>query len=43
MGFGAGLGLPNAKRSSDEFSIDSSLGSGTTVRAVLKIHNKETQ
>ncbi len=43
MGFGAGLGLPNAKRSSDEFSIESKLGSGTTVRAALTIRSKETQ
>ncbi len=43
MGFGAGLGLPNAKRSSDEFSIESKPGSGTTVSAVLKIQSKETQ
>ena len=31
LGFGAGMGLPNAKRVSDEFHIASELGSGTTV------------
>ncbi len=31
MGFGAGLGLPNIKRCSDEFSISSKLESGTTL------------
>lgn len=33
LGFGAGLGLPNAQRSADEFSIDSGPGRGTTVVA----------
>lgn len=32
MGFGAGLGLPNIKKSSDLFKIDSSVGKGTVVR-----------
>ncbi len=36
LGFGAGLGLPNAKRSSDEFEIKSKMGVGTTVRAVVR-------
>jgi len=36
LGFGAGLGLPNAKRSSDEFSITSKPGKGTLVRAVVR-------
>ena len=31
LGFGAGMGLPNAKRVSDEFHIASELGQGTTV------------
>ena len=33
MGFGAGMGLPNAKRVADEFHIASALGVGTTVTA----------
>ena len=37
MGFGAGMGLPNMKRNSDEISIDTELGVGTTVR--MKIIN----
>jgi CBS domain-containing protein/anti-sigma regulatory factor (Ser/Thr protein kinase) len=36
LGFGAGMGLPNVKRVSDEFSIQSELGKGTTVRAVIR-------
>ena len=32
MGFGAGMGLSNMARNSDEFSIESREGSGTTIR-----------
>ncbi len=35
LGFGAGMGLPNAKRVSDEFSIESRMGEGTIVRTVI--------
>jgi CBS domain-containing protein len=35
LGFGAGMGLPNTKRVSDEFFIDSAPGRGTTVRAAI--------
>ena len=35
LGFGAGMGLPNVKRVADEFSIQSEMGKGTTVRAVI--------
>lgn len=31
-GFGAGLGLPNIKRHTDEFNIESAVGAGTTLR-----------
>lgn len=31
LGFGAGMGLPNMKRYSDEMSIDTVVGMGTTV------------
>ncbi len=31
-GFGAGLGLPNIKKNTDEFKIESSVGVGTTLR-----------
>ena len=37
LGFGAGMGLPNIKRVSDEFEISSELGKGTTVRSMIKI------
>jgi CBS domain-containing protein/anti-sigma regulatory factor (Ser/Thr protein kinase) len=35
LGFGAGMGLPNSKRVSDEFSIDSGPGRGTLVRVLI--------
>jgi len=31
MGFGAGMGLPNIKNNTDELSIDSKVGVGTTL------------
>ena len=38
LGFGAGMGLPNMKRNSDEINIETELGVGTTVR--MKILNQ---
>jgi CBS domain-containing protein len=35
LGFGAGMGLANTKRVSDEFDIESALGRGTTVRSTI--------
>ncbi len=32
LGFGAGMGLPNMKKYSDEFHIESQKGKGTTVK-----------
>ncbi|MBK5251621.1 MAG: anti-sigma regulatory factor [Peptostreptococcaceae bacterium] len=37
MGFGAGMGLPNMKRTSDQFSIESSKGSDTIVEMIFNI------
>ncbi|BDF69720.1 anti-sigma regulatory factor [Oscillospiraceae bacterium] len=37
LGFGAGMGLPNMKRYSDEMGIDTRVGEGTTVTMKLKI------
>ena len=37
MGFGAGLGLPNIKKNSDELKIESIVGKGTTVTIVVKL------
>ena len=35
LGFGAGMGLPNTKRVSDEFHIESSVDKGTLVRSAF--------
>jgi len=37
LGFGAGMGLPNMKKFSDEFDIDSVVGKGTRVRMVINL------
>ena len=37
LGFGAGMGLPNMKQYSDEMTVDSTVGVGTTVTMVVKI------
>jgi serine/threonine-protein kinase RsbT len=34
-GFGAGLGLPNIRKNTDEFRIDSEVGVGTTLRYAI--------
>ena len=39
LGFGAGMGLANSKRVSDEFVIKSTMGKGTTVRCKFNIGN----
>lgn len=35
MGFGAGLGLPNIRRNSDLFEIESRVGKGTRIRSTI--------
>ena len=35
MGFGFGMGLPNIRKNSSEFNIESQVGVGTTVSAVI--------
>jgi CBS domain-containing protein/anti-sigma regulatory factor (Ser/Thr protein kinase) len=37
MGFGAGMGLPNVIRVSDDFHIESTPGKGTTVKAIFHL------
>ena len=37
LGFGAGMGLPNMKKYSDEMTVESVLGVGTTVTMVVRI------
>jgi len=36
MGWGAGMGLPNMKKNSDEFKIESVVGEGTTIEMVIR-------
>jgi anti-sigma regulatory factor (Ser/Thr protein kinase) len=38
LGFGAGMGLPNMKKHSDDLKIESKVGEGTTVR--MKVYIK---
>ena len=37
LGFGAGMGLPNMKKYTDEMTVESVLGVGTTVTMVVRI------
>jgi anti-sigma regulatory factor (Ser/Thr protein kinase)/Na+-translocating ferredoxin:NAD+ oxidoreductase RNF subunit RnfB len=37
LGFGAGMGLPNIRRNSDRFAIESIVGKGTRVRFGIKL------
>lgn len=37
LGFGAGMGLPNMKKYSDEMYIETELGIGTTVTMIVKL------
>lgn len=39
-GFGAGLGLPNIKRNTDEFEISSTPGIGTTLKFAVRLPGK---
>jgi len=41
MGFGFGMGLPNMKKNSDEFRIESEVGRGTSVFAVIRVPGHE--
>jgi serine/threonine-protein kinase RsbT len=37
MGFGFGMGLPNMKKNSDEFRIESEVGKGTSVYTKIRL------
>ena len=41
MGWGAGMGLPNMKKNSDEFKIDSVVGEGTTVEMIINLNSQK--
>ena len=36
LGFGAGMGLPNMKKYTDDFAIESTLGVGTKITLTVK-------
>ena len=40
LGFGAGMGLPNMKKYTDEMNIESVLGEGTTVKMVIRAESE---
>lgn len=37
LGFGAGMGLPNMKRYSDEMTVSSTVGVGTTIQMIIRL------
>ena len=37
LGFGAGMGLPNMKKYTDEFQIESALGEGTRIQMAVRL------
>lgn len=37
MGFGAGMGLPNMKKNSDAFAIDSKINEGTNIKIMINL------
>jgi len=41
MGFGAGMGLPNIKKNSDEFKISSVPGKGTSLEIIFNLNQAE--
>ena len=43
QGFGAGMGLPNVKRVSDEFEIQSGVEMGTMVKAIVFLESDKGQ
>ena len=41
MGFGAGMGLPNMKKNSDEIHIESENGNGVKVEMIFHLHAED--
>ncbi|MDY0186471.1 MAG: ATP-binding protein [Syntrophus sp. (in: bacteria)] len=39
MGFGAGMGLPNIKKNSDDLSVESKINEGTILRATVYLNS----
>ncbi len=43
LGWGSGMGLPNMKKNSDEFRIDSVVGEGTTVEMIIYLDKSKSK
>ncbi len=43
MGFGSGMGLPNIKKSTDHFVINSMVGEGTTLEFTIRLANGDKE
>lgn len=43
MGFGSGMGLPNIKKSTDSFVINSMVGEGTTLEFIIHLPNGDEE
>lgn len=41
MGFGAGMGLPNMKKNSDDIQIESEIGKGVRVQMIFHLHKED--
>lgn len=41
MGWGAGMGLPNIKKNSDVFRIESAVGEGATLEIILNLREED--
>ena len=41
MGFGAGMGLPNIKKNSNKFEIESKVGTGTKLRIMILLYRPD--
>jgi serine/threonine-protein kinase RsbT len=39
MGFGFGMGLPNIRKNADQFDLESTVGTGTTVSALVRLNS----
>ena len=39
MGFGAGMGLPNIKKNTDQLDIETTVGVGTTLKMIKYLSN----
>jgi serine/threonine-protein kinase RsbT len=41
MGFGSGMGLPNIKKSTDNLTVNSNVGEGTTLEFIIRIKDSQ--